>query len=575
MVERTGAGIKGRSCLPDAGAVPHTGIERPRGEMKRRKLWITVSVIALAATGAGSWMAPLAADPTGEKDCGNVLPPTPESRPSRAAQAAVREPHWAQRGGTVNDASCLSRTPIYGVASMRTEADVAAALAYARARGLTVSAAGVKHSMGGQAFRRGGVMLDMRGLDHIALDAARGTVIVGAGATWHDIQTAIHPRFAVKAMQSTDIFTVGGSISVNAHGMDHRAGALMDSIRSLRVMLADGRIVTASRDVEPELFAHVVGGYGLFGVILSAELEVVPNDVYASERALIRYHEFPARFAQIAADPAIGLTYAHLSTASGSLLEEALVYSYRRLDDASAERPPLGEVGSTRMRRLTVNLAKRADLFRSFKWWAEKNLEHRFERCTVTRAQAMGDGEACLVSRNDPMHDSVAYLRNALPRETDILHEYFVPRDQLVPFLDGTRALFRAQDANLVNASIRAVNAERNALTYAPAPAFSVVLYLNQGTDAAGNAAMARLTSDLIDLTARHGGRFFLPYQLHYSPAQLERSYPEIRRFFAAKRRWDPEERFSNSWYARYAPALAAPQPEASRPSITSGAPAR
>jgi FAD/FMN-containing dehydrogenase len=235
-----------------------------------------------------------------------------------------------------------------------------------------------------------------------------------------------------------------------------------------------------------------------------------------------------------------------------------LVYSYRRVDDNGIERPPLAEVGATRMRRLTINLAKRGGWWRSLKWWSEKTLEHRFETCTVTRAQAMGDGEACLVTRNDPMHDSVAYLRNNLPDETDILHEYFVPRDRIVPFIDDLRALFRAQDVNLVNASIRAVDAEHIALSYAPdGPAFSVVLYLNQSTDADGNARMARLTSDLIDLTARHGGRFFLPYQLAYTPAQLERAYPEIRAFFAAKRQWDPQGTFSNSWYARYAPALA------------------
>ena len=83
-----------------------------------------------------------------------------------------------------------------------------------------------------------------------------------------------------------------------------------------------------------------------------------------------------------------------------------------------------------------------------------------------------------------------------------------------------------------------------------------MVLYFNQRTDAEGNARMARLTSDLIDLTQAQGGRFFLPYQLHYTPAQLERSYPEIRAFFAAKRKWDPEGRFSNSWYERYAPSF-------------------
>jgi FAD/FMN-containing dehydrogenase len=524
--------------------------------MKRRTLLVTVSVLALAAGGTGLYLAPLAADPAGAKDCGSALPQAPAG-----TRWAVELPgstlHWAQRGGTLNDASCLSRTPVAGVVAVRREADVAAALGYAQANQLTVSAAGVRHSMGGQAFAPGGLVLDMRPLNGIILNADRGTVTVGAGATWHDIQNAIHPRFAVKAMQSTDIFTVGGSIAVNAHGMDHRAGAVMGSIRSLRVMLADGRIVATSRTVEPELFRHVVGGYGLFGIVLAAELEIVPNDIYASERQIIRADQFPETFARIEADPAIGLTYAHLSTAPGSLLEEALVYSYRRVDDRGIVRPPLAEVGSVRVRRLLVNLAKRGSFWRSLKWWSEKNLEHRFETCTITRAQAMGDGEACLVTRNDPMHDSVAYLRNNLPAETDILHEYFVPRARIVPFIAGLRRIFQAEDVNLVNASIRAVGAEDNALTYAPAPAFSVVLYINQPTDAEGNERMARLTSDLIDLTAGEGGRFFLPYQLYYTPAQLVRAYPEIRDFFAAKRRWDPEGRFSNSWYQRYAPALA------------------
>ena len=138
-------------------------------------------------------------------------------------------------------------------------------------------------------------MIDMRGLNRIELDAAKSTVTVGAGATWHDIQNAIHPRFAVKAMQSTDIFSVGGSISVNAHGMDHQAGAIRDSLRSLRVMLADGKVVTTSRTESPELFDLVVGGYGLFGIILSAELDVVPNALYASQRALIPTAELPRK----------------------------------------------------------------------------------------------------------------------------------------------------------------------------------------------------------------------------------------------------------------------------------------
>lgn len=521
--------------------------------MRRAPLLIGVSALALAVLGAGLYVAPLAADPTGPDDCRADLPALPPVT-TQASSSRVAEPNWSQRGGTVNDASCLSRTNVAGVVAVRNEADVAAALAYARAHKLPVTPAGVKHSMGGHAFRAGGVMLDMRGLNNIQLDAASRTVTVGSGASWHDIQNKLHPRFAVKAMQSTDIFTVGGSISVNAHGMDHQAGALMGSIRQLRVMMADGKIVTASRTENADLFRHIVGGYGLFGIVLSATLDVVPNAVYRSERSTISYRDYPAAFAAIEKDPAIGLTYTHLSTAPGSLLQEALVYRYRQLpEDQGLERSPLGEVTSTKFRRATVNLSKKSDWAKSFKWWAEKHLEHRFETCTISRAQAQRDGEACLVSRNDPMHDSVAYLANALPEETDILHEYFVPRENIVPFIDAMRTVFQAQQVNLVNASIRAVGAEDNALSYAAKPAFSVVLYINQPTSEAGNAAMAKLTSDLINLSTRMGGRFFLPYQLHYSAAQLRAAYPEIGAFFAAKRRYDPEGIFTNTWYARYA----------------------
>jgi FAD/FMN-containing dehydrogenase len=63
---------------------------------------------------------------------------------------------------------------------------------------------------------------------------------------------------------------------------------------------------------------------------------------------------------------------------------------------------------------------------------------------------------------------------------------------------------------------------------------------------------MAQLTRDLIAATVANGGRFFLPYQLHYDAADLVRSYPEVGEFFAVKRRYDPDGVFSNTFYAKY-----------------------
>jgi FAD/FMN-containing dehydrogenase len=76
---------------------------------------------------------------------------------------------------------------------------------------------------------------------------------------------------------------------------------------------------------------------------------------------------------------------------------------------------------------------------------------------------------------------------------------------------------------------------------------------VNQSTDAAGDAKMKRLTGALIDLADRHGGRFFLPYQLHYDAAQLKRAYPQIGAVFAAKHKYDPDGLFSNRFYETFA----------------------
>ena len=496
------------------------------------------------------------ADPIGDKDCLPLEPAAPT--PDWARRVAMLPPAalpWSQRGGTLNDASCLNRTPVYGVVKIRTEDDVHAALRFAREQGLTASIAGVRHSMGGQAFAAGAVVLDMTAFNRIALDASGRTLTVQSGATWHDIQDILHPRFAVRAMQSTDIFTVGGSIAVNAHGMDHTAGSVGRTIRAMRVMLADGSVVRVSRTEHADLFRLVVGGYGLFGVILDAELQVTDNVLYRSERRLLDYRAFPSVFARdIAPDPAIGLMYGHLSTARRSLLQEMLLYTYRRVDHAVLDLPPLGEVSRVPLRRLVFNLAKLGALPMEAKWFAEKYLEPRLESCLVSRTQAQAEGEACLVSRKQPMHDSVRYLKNGLAGETDVLHEYFVPPEQFVAFVDGLRGIVRAAGANLLNASVRVVHAEDTVLTYAPTDMFAIVLYVNQSADAGGNARMRRLTADLVDLAARHGGIFFLPYQLHYSAEQLARSYPHIGDFFAAKRQWDPTGLFTNTFYERFAP---------------------
>ncbi|MER8425934.1 FAD-binding oxidoreductase [Mesorhizobium sp. M1403] len=529
-------------------------IEERKGFRLSRRLLLGAAVVGGAMVWGGTTVARLARGPSAQKNSGRIADIDGIDlalKPLENAPAYDPALPWLAKGGDINDASGLSMTPVYGVIEVSEENHIASALAFARTNGLKVSVAAVRHSMGGHAFDDNALILDMRKFNKVRVDAAAKTMTLQPGARWHDIQDFLHPRFAVKAMQSTDIFSVGGSLSVNAHGMDHQAGSVAGSIRSMRVMLADGSVTTCSPAENTELFRHVVGGYGLFGVVLEATLDIVDNAVYRTSREIIKSDEFPTFFAEVLEpNRAIGLFYGHLSTAPGNFLEDMIVYRYDKVaDQPPADQPAIGEPGSVGLKRVIINLAKWGSLFQELKWFTEKTLEPQFESCTVARTAAMAEGEACLVTRNNPMHDSVPYLFNDLLDETDILHEYFIPRAGYNPFIAEAREILRNQTLPVLNASVRIVHKEDVALNYAPEPAYSLVLYINQPTDADGNARMRALTRALIDVTIKHGGRFFLPYQLHYTGKELLASYPELPSFLAKKRQYDPGELFSSTFY--------------------------
>ena len=136
--------------------------------------------------------------------------------------------------------------------------------------------------------------------------------------------------------------------------MDHQIGAVENSVVSLRVMLSDGTIKTTSRTENINLYDAVVGGYGLMGIILEAELRFVPNDIYTSERVTMPFTDFPTYFDQtIKDDPSVGLMCTHISTGPSSLLDEAIVYIYKKTDESVVieDIPPLQEVSSVKLRR--------------------------------------------------------------------------------------------------------------------------------------------------------------------------------------------------------------------------------
>lgn len=130
-----------------------------------------------------------------------------------------------------------------------------------------ISVAGMQHSQGGHTYYPNGIVIDMKNYNKILdYQPDKKTITVQSGATWEDIQEKINrDHLAIRVMQSQNMFTVGGSISVNAHGRDIRYGSLIDNVESFRLLNPEGEIINVSRSENSELFPLVIGGYGLFG----------------------------------------------------------------------------------------------------------------------------------------------------------------------------------------------------------------------------------------------------------------------------------------------------------------------
>lgn len=534
---------------PAAGAAREGSLSR-----KRSLLLAFILVLASLCVFCAAKIFEYAAAPHHAKESDFLFPDDPSQEKPVLLFTEQNSPPvpFEQRGGFSNDASHLNKTAVYGIVRVSNEDDIRNALQFARDHHLKISCAGQQHSMGGHTFTHGGLVLDFRNFNRIVLDKDHKTVNVQSGVRWWQLQQLLDKQgLSVKSMQSINIFSVGGTLSVNAHGIDPQPGQVAPTVRSMRIMLSNGDIVKASPTENTELFRHVLGGYGLFGVILDADLAVVDNEMYARKAVYMNYTDFPRFYEQnVESNPAVGLVFGRLSVSPRSYLRETVAHIYQKSPFAGP-LPSLIPPQHDTLDRFVINFSKTGGFGRWFRWMLEKYAEPRLHSC-VSRNQAMNQKEPCLVTRNEEMYDDMAYLKNRLP-DTDILQEYFVPYDRMPQFVDGLREVVQRNGANLLNVTIRTVHKDNiSALPYATQDMFGFVLYFNVKFNDHDNQILEKTTSDLINVAHNAGGTYYLPYQLFYSRTQLQQAYPAIDDFFAAKMKYDPIALFSNKFYEKY-----------------------
>jgi hypothetical protein len=448
--------------------------------------------------------------------------------------------------GKANDASRLDETVVAKTWKIpddeaAAEKQLADLLQYARTNHLKISIAGARHSMGGHTIYPGGIVIDMLPFSRMELDETNLILHVQAGARWHDIIHFLNKRgLSVEVMQSNDDFSIGGSLSVNCHGWQFNRPPIDSTVKSFRLMLADGTIVKCSRMENQELFSLVLGGYGLFGIILDADLRVVPNEKYKIERIPVSsadYVKILAKKTSSAND--VAMVYGRLRVTQENFLQDGIINIFHRLPSTNRLVSGLGPLKNTMLERTIFRGGVQDDYGKELRWNAEKFFS----------SYLSGD----IFERNAILYEPSDWFSDRSTNTTDILVECFVPPERFEPFLKEMRKVIPQDHGNLLNVTVREVNPDDDSyLRYADKKMISLVMLFSQTRDATGEEKMAKMTQEIVAAALQQDGRYYLPYRLHATPEQFNEAYPQAKKFFELKRKYDPDELFQNEFYLKY-----------------------
>ena len=411
-----------------------------------------------------------------------------------------------------------------------------------------ITVGGARHSMGGQIATAGALHIDMRRFDRIIdFSPATKTITVQAGTRWRQILERIDPaNLSVSVMQSYANFTVGGSLSTNVHGRYVARGPLISSVRSLKVVLADGSLIEATPVQHADIFYGVIGGYGGLGVITEATFDLTDNVKLKRQDEVMPIEEYSQYFLRkIKQDPQAVFHNGDIYPDAYKTVH-AITYSGTDAPSTVADRL-IPNNGSYRLNRVVYWIVSEWPFGKTFREHVVDPFLFQSDSVTWRNYQSSYD-----VAELEPASRA---------NSTYALEEYFIPTDRFNDFVPHMREILRRHRVNVVNVSIRHVLADPGSLlAWARTDAFGFVLYYKQRTNIAAQTAVGIWTRELIDVALNAGGSYYLPYQLHATDEQFRRAYPRSHEFFSLKARLDPTNKFRNELWNRYYPPVAASQ---------------
>jgi FAD/FMN-containing dehydrogenase len=452
----------------------------------------------------------------------------------------------------VNDVhSQLNRTRVRELLKPRTRDELAEIVRSASRKSLPISVSGCRHSMGGQQFATDSICIDTRQLDRvISFDREHGLLEAEAGIQWPKLIRAYLDAQAGEAKQwgiaqkqtGADTFTLGGSLSSNVHGRGLRMKPIISNIESFTMITSDGKSIRCSRKENSELFRLAIGGYGVFGLMDTVTLRLVPRQKLRRVVEIIHAHDLPKRFEErIAQNFLYGDFQFSVDEKSEDFLQRGVFSCYEPIsvDEPVIAKKELRDDDWLELLRLAYT-----DREKAFRRYSDYYLSTTGQTYWSDTNQL----SAYLPNYAQKIRDRIGGDESSL-----IITEIYVPRPDLPDFLAQAADLLRANRTNVIYGTVRLIEKDDESfLPWAKQPYACIIFNLLTLHTPSGIEASARSFRGLIDLAIARSGSYYLTYHKFAKPEQVLACYPQFKEFLALKRKYDPAERFQSDWYRYY-----------------------
>ena len=455
----------------------------------------------------------------------------------------------------VNDMhSQLNSTRVNMILKPTSTEELARIVAQASAQGRTLSLAGKRHAMGGQQFGTDTDLIDMTSLNKIiSLDKHNGILEVESGVTWPPIidycwneqKNDAKPWSIIQKQTGAEELTLGGALAANAHGRGLNMQPMIQDVESFKLITPIGEQLECSRSSNPELFKLVIGGYGLFGVISSIKLRIMPRTRLKRTVKIMNIDELIPAFEQRIKQ---GYMYGDFQYMTDSTSPDFLikgVFSCYLPVDASEKETEIKhrELAVDDWKKLyRMAFADKSGAYNAYSQYYLSTNDQLYWSDTHQRSVFLNDYHITL-NRELGFKDPASLM----------ITEIYVPRKQLTNFMNYVKKVALKDNLDIIYGTIRLIKKDRESfLAWAKEDYVCIIFNLRVFHTPEGIEKAKRDFRSLIDAGLHYGGSYYLTYHRWARKDQVLACYPQFPDFLRMKRKHDPKGVIQSDWYRHY-----------------------